>query len=451
MTRELAYKDRFVSPDEQTLVTEECESAPLVLPLDETTTVLFSFTGQEFGEMLSSLWLGADLYYGDHSHQIVWNFLKAVDCPMDLCEVITACLAETFSGLNEKLDSLLEQVQQVADQSNAQQSSQTNVIDGATAESDCGGATAIVEQMNAKVEKIFADTEASLPDQILEALPLVLPVIISALGTPAAGLASLPFDSLLGLVEWRFENQVAEYRTDYDAARQDMIDDLACRVKINAHDFTFDIWSEWLDGLPALIPDNRAADVFSRFSFTHQSFLNQIAALINKNESLQTWFDELAIAYEGGVATGDDNCTECAFSCHSWDFTADEQGWTIQDSLGAYGDAGFGDEFHGTVQATTLELKIRYTFASAIAITSMDITSNHADMYVTIETNKGVRVDSDYHPFNGNPDTMTFDINQSGIEWLQIHLVRQVTDSYIGASAVFITYRGDVPADGTEC
>jgi hypothetical protein len=166
--------------------------------------------------------------------------------------------------------------------------------------------------MDAINRQTYADTEGGIVDSVFELIPRFIAAV------PLFGV--LPFDELYELVNMYFEHQVENYIADFDDVKDGMVEDLSCRIQGAGGAFTFDVWADWLLALEASYPFNAAASLYSRYAAARQTFINQIAALVNKDGSLQAYFDTLATAYVAGL----DNPVACANTCdwsHVFDFT----------------------------------------------------------------------------------------------------------------------------------
>lgn len=231
------------------------------------------------------------------------------------CEELTECLQPLFDALEAKIDavqaqttsieSIVEAIQEVQNNNSAKQPEpQTNVI----ANERCGGATALVKEMHRVNMLEYANAEASAVDNIFEMINLIVDNI------PLFG--ELPFTALYDLANAFFENEATTYETDYALIESDIICDLKCFVEINSGVFDIDVWNDWLVYVGATYPGNKAAILFNRYAPVHQTFINQIAALINKDASLQSYFDTLAQQWYAGTqnpldCSGCDDCEWC--------------------------------------------------------------------------------------------------------------------------------------------
>lgn len=303
LPRSLDFKDRFVYELVQ-IVTGSCAGTPIAFP-DNTTPIRFvvEMNLNEFTKVLSALMNGADLSYPEQAHDVVWMFLRQVECPVSICDEIIECLQPLFDALSDQIEIVqtgVDAIQQTLEENAARP---PEPIVEPAADAICAGATAVVEYMHNENMAIYAAAEAGFVDQLFEFIPVIIEAI------PVLG--QLPFDEMFEIVNAYFENQVEDYEADYNAVKNDLICDLKCFVEaLHGDTFTFEVWGEWLDHVGESYPGNRAASVFSRYSPTAQTFINQIAALINGNQSLQAFFDELYQVYFAGTQNPT-TCVDC--------------------------------------------------------------------------------------------------------------------------------------------
>lgn len=345
LPRNLKFDDRFVYHLNRQ-IDGDCEGEPIEFP-DLNTKIKFAveMSGLEFRQILSALMTGADLSYPENNHEIVWILLRQVECPVSICDEILACLQPAFDELNAKIDecaTVVESIQETAEQiQEAQENNQSVNPPGVESGIDpqlCGAAAAVVDWMNLTNEQIYADAESGIFDTLMEAFASVLLIIPKLAGLPAATLASL--------TQGYFENQAADYQTDFALARTTMIQRLYCALLQNDGEFTYDIWADWLNALDAALPGNRAASIFARYSPLRQTFINQIAQFFNQDISLQDFFNQLYAAFETGKGSPIGLCVSAActgtcalrysyFEQHDWaplpgnTPTLDSAGWYI--------------------------------------------------------------------------------------------------------------------------
>jgi len=101
MTRELAWKDTFVEKLVQEITDDSCEGSSVLLDTDYNYIAL-ELTEEQWTILFSALKTGADLSYGDMSHEVVWWFLKGVECAMSFCSKMIECI-ETDEDTREAI------------------------------------------------------------------------------------------------------------------------------------------------------------------------------------------------------------------------------------------------------------------------------------------------------------------------------------------------------------
>lgn len=238
------------------------------------------------------------------------------ECPMDCAEMLE-CLQPLFDSLTEQVAELQTQVLSLQSAAAANGAAERALPQSDISDEICGAATAVVKAMDGINRQNYANTEDSTIDNVFE----FIPKFISAIPL----FNELPFDELFEFVDWMFEHQIDEYNSDYPLIESTMICDLSCFVVANDNEFTWDVWKDWLDfiGEQSTTPgspyeNNRAAGLFAKYSPTRQTWLNQIAAQINQETSLQAYFDTLSTAYVGGLENPEDcsacDCTPAAFA-----------------------------------------------------------------------------------------------------------------------------------------
>lgn len=83
IVRKLAYRDRYVWYLTQTMAGAGGLLPPLTFADNTELPFVVKLTGNQFNRTLGCLMTGADLLYPDESHQVVWDFLKWVEQPVD--------------------------------------------------------------------------------------------------------------------------------------------------------------------------------------------------------------------------------------------------------------------------------------------------------------------------------------------------------------------------------
>jgi hypothetical protein len=304
LERKLAHRDKFVLKLIQSMP-GLCENGKVEFP-DDTTPVKFvvEMTGGEFNQLYSSLMTGSDLSFPNNAHEINWILLRQVECKVSICDEIIECLQPLFDDITTALQNIQTDVDALQEAQLENSAQEPLEIDSQVESELCGGATAVVESMHNKVMEIYTAQENSLVDSVFEMIPILIELI--------PGIGSLPFDELFEVVNWHFENQQLDYEADYADLKDEMTCDLLCFIKANGGVFTIEVWFDWVTYLGTTYPTNRAASIFSRYAPLYQTFINQIAALIFGNQSLESYFEELAQVYYTGTQTGGECvCADC--------------------------------------------------------------------------------------------------------------------------------------------
>jgi len=203
--RWLPYLLRFqrsLEPQDITGSEDEC-SDPVYFPddPDETLTVSFSCTLNEFTKILSSLIKGAQLSYPDSFVDVMNMFLRNWGCDVDICERMAECLtSENPALINALADALRNNPtllqalsdgnaenggatpgQPISDQQAAQSFLPENVKDGDDCDLDAlwGACLYLVQSANRAITDVYEQIEVAT--NTLEAMAIGAEVI------PAAG------------------------------------------------------------------------------------------------------------------------------------------------------------------------------------------------------------------------------------------------------------------------
>lgn len=306
----------------------DCNNPVLFGNGEEPIPVLVVLTGKQWERIYGALLFGADVIYPNAREQVLFDFTKWWDCPLDICQIIQDCIGAQLEAIQATVDALSTSVTNINNTVNNIETSTGNSatkpptgITFTDASFRCGGALALVDYMHAKNMAIYAEAEASAVDNISEMIIAVL--------TSIPALETLPVGALGALTQSYFENQVTTYETDFNLARIQLASLLACVVEDNGNQMTYDVWGDWLELVETEIPGNTAAELFARYSPARQTLLNQIAALINSEQSLQAYFGQLFAAYNAGQDNPSNACEDCNPTFTRYlDFTAGAQGFT---------------------------------------------------------------------------------------------------------------------------
>lgn len=95
---QLAYQNRFVRQLVQTLENyseASCEDKTPQIISGEDNLIILRVSLDEWIKLVSSVFTGADICYPSESDTVRWSLLRAVECPVDLCELIAQCIANS--------------------------------------------------------------------------------------------------------------------------------------------------------------------------------------------------------------------------------------------------------------------------------------------------------------------------------------------------------------------
>lgn len=312
----------------------DCNNPVLFGDGEEPIPVLVVLTGKQWERIYGALLFGADVIYPNAREQVLFDFTKWWDCPVDLCEIIQNCIGAQLEAIQASVDALSTSVTNISNTVNnietSTENSATKPPTGITftdASFRCGGALALVDYMHAQNMAVYAEAEASAVDNISEMIIAVL--------TSIPALQTLPVGALGSLTQSYFENQVTTYEADFALARIEMASLLACMIEDNGNVLTYDVWGDWLEEVEAIVPSNTAATLFARYSPARQTLINQIAALLNADQSLEAYFKQLFAAYNAGEDNPSNACESCV-EYLEYDYTASNQGFAIFNSRGVY-------------------------------------------------------------------------------------------------------------------
>jgi len=327
----LTFEQREQSVDSDTFaLTTGSQGSPIFFPADSDQEIIIPFrvSLNQHIAILSAIDVGAALAYTDDQLRVYYWYARNFGATnMELCDYIQACIGAQLDAIQASVDAIQTDVTNITNTVNNIETSVGNSAAkpplGITYTDNsfiCGGALALVDYMHAKNLQTYAQAEAGVFDNVSEAIIGILSSI------PA--LETLPVAALGSLSQSYFENQQATYETDFALARIPMSSLLACLIEANGGELTYDVWGDWLESVEAEVPSNAAAELFARYSPARQTLINQIAALINADQSLQSYFNELFVAYNSGEDNPSNACEAC-FSGLEYDFTAGQQGWTV--------------------------------------------------------------------------------------------------------------------------
>lgn len=376
LPRQLEYKDKFVYHLIRQ-INGDCEGEAIVFP-DNTTPIKFvvEMSLNEFTSILSALMTGADLSYPDESHEVVWRFLRQVECPVSICDEILECLQPAFDEINDKLDDIEDKVDIIDEKIDANAAKPPPGVVETYDARLCGAAVAVTAALNADILRVYAQSESGAFDNQTEAVAAIIAAI------PILG--QLPFDEMIIMANDYFENQQTQYETDYTAGFNAIVGDLYCKLLAANGVFDFELWGAWLSGLDARVPANRASKVMSAYAPASATFINQIAEFITGENSFEEFFRDIYLYFLTGAETPSFICADT--DCGLWRHTM------VPDDIGDEMAFVGNGEFVGNVILPTTTAP----FGADITGAAFTVTflSNVALNQIVIHQSAGVFVES---------------------------------------------------------
>lgn len=219
------------------------------------------------------------------------------------CEQLIECLQPLFDAIEARFDTLdtsvsllqtvTDAIQGMQEASAAQPIILPEVV---VANSICGGAYALVREMDRINRVLYQEAEDSFVDNAAEWISTILDVfpMFAAQGVNAGAEVA---NHLAG-------SNVTSYGTAYDSMEDTAVGLLRCYIEANSGVLDYNVWGDWLDDLPSQFsPANFAADLYARYSPLRQTWINQLLEQINGEISLQEYFDNLWNVYYTGTTT----------------------------------------------------------------------------------------------------------------------------------------------------
>lgn len=115
-----AYKDAFLKTLFQNPIlqdTDECVDSLEFPPNNEPFKFVVEYTETEWLTILSTIMQGAIIIFPNDYHKIWWSFVRQLDCPVDICDLIIACIDDPDSGVADTINNLIN----VNNESNARE------------------------------------------------------------------------------------------------------------------------------------------------------------------------------------------------------------------------------------------------------------------------------------------------------------------------------------------
>jgi len=114
LPRSLAYADLWVWYIEQNWANSDCEGSPILLDNDYNYIAL-ELSAEQWGIIFSCILTGGDLVYPERSQEVLWWWLKGVECVVDFCDKVLSCFNDA-SFVNSFVEKLSQQGVQLGGQ-----------------------------------------------------------------------------------------------------------------------------------------------------------------------------------------------------------------------------------------------------------------------------------------------------------------------------------------------
>lgn len=223
---QLAFKNRFVRQLVQDLDNFEASDATPQVISGPDNLILLQVSLEEWIQLTSSVFTGADICYPDKSDTVRWILYRAVEQPMDLCALIAQCIEnspETRAAIRDLVLTDPEINQHINDLAFEQAMSLSERGENILKPEACdpgflfNQASVLVQLLHDLSEDIFEAIEVGT-NQAERAQLL-------ASGIPGVGLA--PFDEIIGLADQLVEEIAEDYAGAYD---EGLFDDIRCKI-----------------------------------------------------------------------------------------------------------------------------------------------------------------------------------------------------------------------------
>jgi len=240
----LAYENRFVRQLVQTLddySEADCADNPPQVISGPDNLIILRVSLEEWTRLVSSVFTGADICYPEISDTVRWSLLRAVECPVSLCDLIAECIA-TSPAVAQAIADLIAENETVQNAlSNFVINDEditnniTNIVDGLTSAQLAGAITSDCNN-NVLAGQVITIVQR-MHDYNLDALQIIevgtndeerIAAILE--GIPVMG--ELPFGDILEAVQKLLE----DFTENYSAAvteewKTSVEEDLYCLAK----------------------------------------------------------------------------------------------------------------------------------------------------------------------------------------------------------------------------
>lgn len=278
----LAYQNRFVRQLVQTMTDYEASDATPQIVSGPDNMIILQVSLEEWIQLTSSVFTGADICYPDISDSVRWILFRAVEQPVDLCALIAQCienspetraairdLVMTDPEINQHIQGIVDAGQPLGPEIEGQ-----TIIENDDLDALFGGITFLVDTIHDAIVDFNEDAEAANNSRELgQILFGAIPVI-----------ETLPFDEMSEYADTLFEQIIEVFNSQWDTtpitgSRDRIRCALFCAARDNDNSLTWDMVSQYF---------------FERTSFTWSGTLNIMLDFANF-VATGTWSGEAVV------------------------------------------------------------------------------------------------------------------------------------------------------------
>jgi len=347
----LEYRNRWLRHLEgEMLGSDECASDPIVFdPPEALQTIIYQWDLPTFTRLASCVFKGAQLSYPDDYIQVTWDFLRGVDCPMQICELMIECI-QNDEDVRNALSGIL------GSRANPPGNPMTSLQKGENLAGETNP-TCNKAVLSGQCSQVLAYTNQLIVDVLekIEVTSNIVELVDAASEFPIVGwLKDLSgAQTALALIQY-YQNAIAEeYNAQYTQALADEIaNEIYCACRDDCEVTIERIFEVYAARLATYITVPTIADLIDLIEFVvgvsqDASFVVELAHFFAwGSAALGNFFfggrfnGFLKEAIEGSGANNNyvDALCETAWE-HTFDFTSGTEGWTA--ALATY-SAGVG-------------------------------------------------------------------------------------------------------------
>lgn len=208
----LAWQNRFVRELVQELNAyseADCEGKTPQTISGPDNLVILRVSLEEWEKLYSSVYTGADICYPSESDDVRWILNRAVECPVDLCELIVNCIMNNPATMEAIIDKLKES-EEFNDFMREAVEAAPGAVTGSALAEGCdndflaGSIIALVDNIDLSNIDFLEDVEVGTNDEER----------VSRLIAAVPGLGVLPADEILNT----FQEFLSDFKEGYESA-----------------------------------------------------------------------------------------------------------------------------------------------------------------------------------------------------------------------------------------